>query len=57
MPECWNAGEWGGHCRPGTPDQAWHAELATFLITRGLTNNFYFGLNPTSEDTARALRG
>lgn len=50
-----NAGEWGGHCLPGTPDQAWHAELATFLIKRSLTDNFYFCLNATSEDTARAL--
>ena len=37
-----SAGEWGGHCNPGTPDYAWHEQLANFLIDRGLTCNFYW---------------
>lgn len=51
MPDC--AGEWGGHCNPGTPDYAWHEQLAKFLVDRGMTDNFYWCLNPTSTDTAR----
>ncbi|KAK9843695.1 hypothetical protein WJX81_002693 [Elliptochloris bilobata] len=48
-------GEWGGHAVPGTPDNAWHERLAQFLIDRGMTDNFYWCLNPTSTDTGGVL--
>ena len=49
------AGEWGGFAREGSADRAWQERLAAFLCERGLTDNFFWCLNPNSGDTVPAL--
>ncbi len=48
------AGEWGGRARAGSQDRAWQERLAAFLRERGLTDTFYWCLNPNSGDTVPA---
>lgn len=52
---CWS-GEWGGFGRAGSMDRAWQERLATFLVERGLSDNFFWCLNPNSGDTVRTAQ-
>ncbi|KAK9843783.1 hypothetical protein WJX81_006189 [Elliptochloris bilobata] len=48
-------GEWGGFGRAGSADRAWQERLAAFLVERGMTDNFFWCLNPNSVDTGGVL--
>ena len=49
------AGEWGGFGRAGSMDRAWQERLAAFLVERGISDNFFWCLNPNSGDTVRTM--
>uniref|UniRef100_A0A914VWX6 Glycoside hydrolase family 5 domain-containing protein n=1 Tax=Plectus sambesii TaxID=2011161 RepID=A0A914VWX6_9BILA len=70
MPDIWNMhfgfakdrtghpvvlGEWGGHYRPGSPDEKWQNALADWLHKKCMTDQFYWCLNPNSGDTGGLL--
>ena len=69
MPEIWEnqwgylsksnytlvVGEFGGKEIEGTLDRVWSDELKTWFLERNMTNNFFWCLNPNSQDTAGVL--
>jgi endoglucanase len=52
-------GEFGGHyTTSGTPaqnDKLWQDSYVSYLLSKGMTNNFYWVLNPNSGDTGGVL--
>lgn len=52
-------GEFGGHyttsSTPAQNDKLWQDSYVTYLINRGMKNNFYWAVNPNSGDTGGVL--
>ena len=48
-------GEFGGKEIEGTLDRVWSNKIKTWLVEKNMTNNFFWGLNPNSVDTAGLL--
>lgn len=46
-------GEWGGWAKEGGSDAAWQVKLADWFVEHGITDSFYWCLNPNSGDTVR----
>jgi hypothetical protein len=44
-------GEWGGWAKEGGKDAAWQMKLADWFVENGITDSFYWCLNPNSGDT------
>jgi endoglucanase len=48
-------GEFGGHyttnSNPGLNDKLWQDSYVNYLISKGITSNFYWAVNPNSGDT------
>ncbi|KAK9811233.1 hypothetical protein WJX72_000405 [[Myrmecia] bisecta] len=49
-------GEWGGRAQEGSQDRVWQEAFANFLHDNGITDNFYWCLNPNSGDTGGLLK-
>jgi hypothetical protein len=47
-------GEWGGHYTGS--NQAWLEAMATYLLAKGMTDQFFWCLNPNSGDTGGLLQ-
>ena len=45
------AGEWGGFAKQGSKDRTLQIALANYMLQTGITDNFYWCLNPNSGDT------
>lgn len=52
-------GEFGGHyttsATPAQNDKLWQDSYVSYLLSKGMTNNFYWALNPNSGDTGGVL--
>ena len=52
-------GEFGGHyttsSTPAQNDKLWQDSYVTYLINKGMKNNFYWAVNPNSGDTGGVL--
>jgi len=52
-------GEFGGHyttsTTPAQNDKLWQDSYVTYLINKGMKNNFYWAVNPNSGDTGGVL--
>jgi hypothetical protein len=48
-------GEWGGRMRPGSTERDWALAFAVYQRARGLTDSFFWCLNPNSGDTGGLL--
>ena len=48
------SGEWGGWAKQGSKDRTLQLALANYMRQTGLTDNFYWCLNPNSGDTGEA---
>ncbi|WIA08695.1 hypothetical protein OEZ85_008120 [Tetradesmus obliquus] len=49
-------GEWGGWAKEGGSDAAWQVKLADWFVEHGITDSFYWCLNPNSGDTGGILQ-
>lgn len=53
------SGEFGGHyttsSTPAQNDKLWQDSYVTYLINKGIKNNFYWAVNPNSGDTGGVL--
>jgi endoglucanase len=47
-------GEWGGWAKEGGKDAEWQNKLADWFVENGITDSFYWCLNPNSGDTVRS---
>lgn len=48
-------GEFGGKEIEGTLDRIWSDEIKSWFISNGITNNYFWSLNPNSVDTGGLL--
>ena len=49
-------GEWGGEISADPTMKVWADELIEYMKARCLTNNFYWSLNPDSDQTGGLLK-
>mmetsp|Transcript_42225 Transcript_42225/g.106503 ORF Transcript_42225/g.106503 Transcript_42225/m.106503 type:complete len:1277 (-) Transcript_42225:108-3938(-) len=49
-------GEWGSKYVPGSEGQVWMDAFASYMIRSGITDNFYWTVNPDSFDTGGLLK-